>query len=380
MKVGLISQVIDEQRTGIGTYTYNLIEKLINMGKTNNLYLIHFKGSKDKIYTKTHEVITKVPFKFPKILIKLMQAFELLYIIDRINVDILHFPSPPLIQTIPLFLLKSKKILTIHDLTPLLYPETHLKRTVFLGNLGLRLIKNKIDFIIAVSQSTKNDCVKYLNIPKEKIKVIYEASDEIYQPIDNKQEIREEIYKKYSIDSPFILYVGTLEKRKNIPVLMRAFYKLKKMKIAHKLVIVGMIGWKYNDIFKTSEALNLQKDVIFPRYLLKEDLVKFYNLADLFVYPSLYEGFGLPPLEAMACGCPVITSNTSSLPEVVGDAGVMVNPYDVDELTNKMYEVLTDEGLKKELSKKGLERAKLFSWRKTAEETWKVYEMVYYGE
>jgi glycosyltransferase involved in cell wall biosynthesis len=152
------------------------------------------------------------------------------------------------------------------------------------------------------------------------------------------------------------------------------------MKTAYKLVIVGGKGWKYDDIFRNIEALNLQEDVIFTGYVPKEDLVKFYNLADLFVYPSLYEGFGLPPLEAMACGCPVITSNTSSLPEVVGDAGIMVNPYDVNELVKVMYEVLTNEGLKKELSKKGLERAKLFDWKKTAEETWKAYEMVYHGK
>jgi glycosyltransferase involved in cell wall biosynthesis len=234
--------------------------------------------------------------------------------------------------------------------------------------------------IIADSQNTKNDCIKYLGIPEEKIKVIYLAPDSIYQPINNKQEIREQVCKKYNIEFPFILYTGTLEKRKNIPILIKAFYKLKKMGISHKLLIVGKKGWKYDDIFKTIKTLNLQKDIMFTGYVPKEDLVKFYNLADLFVYPSLYEGFGLPPLEAMACGCPVITSNTSSLPEVVKDAGIMFNPYCVDELVKIMYEVLIDESLRIELSRKGLERAKLFNWRKTAEETWKVYEGVYYGE
>jgi len=168
-----------------------------------------------------------------------------------------------------------------------------------------------------------------------------------------------------------------LEKRKNIPTLIKAFYESKRRRTNHKLVIVGKKGWKYDDIFETIDALNLKNEVIFTGYVPKEDLVKFYNTADLFVYPSVYEGFGLPPLEAMACGCPVITSNISSLPEVVGNAGITVNPYDVEELVEAMYRVLNDEDLRKELSKKGLERSKLFSWRKTAEETWKVYEEVF---
>jgi glycosyltransferase involved in cell wall biosynthesis len=382
MKVGIISCFVDRQRTGIGNYTYDLIKNLIKIGKADNLYLIHYKRSKDEIYIKTHDLIIPIPeilLHIPKIP-GLISMFSLPYIIKKSKIDILHFPAHWGAQIMSFFLnLKVKKILTIHDLTPLLYPHTHMKHSVIIWNSTLKLIKNKIDIIIADSQNTKNDCIKYLNIFEKKIKIIYSAADEIYQPINNKREIKEEIYKKYNVEIPFILYVGTLEKRKNIPTLIKAFYKLKKMNIPHKLVIVGGRGWLYDDIFKTVEALKLQKDVIFTGYVPKEDLVKFYNLADLFVYPSLYEGFGLPPLEAMACGCAVITSNTSSLPEVVGDAGILVDPYNVEELAKIMYEVLTNEGLRKELSKKGLERAKLFNWRKTAEETWKVYEEVYYG-
>ena len=145
-----------------------------------------------------------------------------------------------------------------------------------------------------------------------------------------RQQIHDELKSEYKIDTPFILFVGTLEKRKNVPTLLKSFYKLKKCKIEHKLVIVGGKGWKYTKIFDLIEEFNLKGDVIFTDYVSDEYLVKFYNAADLFVYPSLYEGFGLPPLEAMACGCPVITSNTSSLPEVVGDAGIMIDPNDID--------------------------------------------------
>ena len=384
MRVGLISYPIDyEQRTGIGNYTYYLVKNLIEIGKVDNLYLIHYRKFNEEVYSKAHEKIISVPeflLYIPKIP-GLISMFKLPFLIKKTEIDILHFPATWGAQILTFFLNpKVKKILTVHDLTPLLYSHTHMKHNVIIWNSTLRLIKNKIDIIIADSQNTKNDCIKYLNIPEKKIKVIYLAPDEIYQPINNKQEIKEEIYKKYNVEIPFILYVGTLERRKNIPTLIKAFYKLKKINIPHKLVIVGKKGWLYNDIFKTVEAFKLQEDIIFTGYVPKEDLVKFYNLADLFVYPSLYEGFGLPPLEAMACGCPVIISNTSSLPEVVGDAGILVDPYDVEELAKAMYEVLKDESFRIELAKKGLERAKLFSWRKTAEETWKVYEEVYYGK
>ena len=375
MKVGILSWIIDRERTGVDTYAYNLIKNMIKIGKSKDLYLIHYHKTHDQIYRKTHEVIV------PKIPLKLTNVLGLPYAISKINIDVLHIPAHWHTQIMPFFLNpKVKKILTIHDLTPMLFPETHTRETVFLWNSTLKLIKNKIDIIIADSQNTKNDCINYLNIPEEKIEVVYLVADEIYTPVDNKREIREELAKKYNINTPFIHYVGTLEKRKNVPTLIKAFYKLKKKGITHKLVIVGKKGWRYNDIFEVVKALNLQKDVIFTGYVPKEDLVKFYNLADVFVYPSIYEGFGLPPLEAMACGCPVIASNTSSLPEVVGNAGILINPYNIDSLAKAIYDVLTNDGLRDELSKKGLKRAKLFSWEKTAKETWKVYEVVYGGK
>lgn len=216
------------------------------------------------------------------------------------------------------------------------------------------------------------DIIRYFKIPENKIKVIYLGVDEDYKPL-SETEIRK-VRQKYHLNYPFILYVGSLISHKNIPTLIKAFYKLKKYGLPHKLVITGKRGWKYKNIFEIISKLNLQKDVVFTGYVQREDLPALYNAADLFVYPSLYEGFGLPPLEAMACGTPVITSNTSSLPEVVGNAGIMVDPYDIDGLAKAMYEVLTNEGLRAELRKRGLERAKMFSWKKTAEETLNVYK------
>ena len=184
------------------------------------------------------------------------------------------------------------------------------------------------------------------------------------------------MFTKYSITGSFILFVGNISPRKNILALLQAFNKLKKRGIKHKLVIAGKKDQRYEQVLKTLNELNLGGEVIFTGYVPEEDLPKLYNAADLFVYPSLYEGFGLPILEAMACGTPVVASNVSSLPEVAGDAGLLVNPQDVDALTNAMYKVLTDDKLKESLIDKGLERAKFFSWEKTARETLEVYKEV----
>ena len=228
------------------------------------------------------------------------------------------------------------------------------------------------DKIIAVSYSTKQDLMNYFKISDNKIKVIYEAADQIFQPLSSEKV--QHFKDKYDLNYQYILYVGTLEPRKNIPLIIKAFYILNKEGFQHKLVIAGKKGWKYKTIYQLIDKLNLQKEVIFIGFIPDNDLPALYNAANLFVYPSLYEGFGLPPLEAMSCGCPVITSNISSLPEVVGDAGIMIDPYSVDELYEAMHKVLINEIVRKDMIKKGLERSQMFSWTKTAEETLKIYK------
>lgn len=378
MKIGIAAWDMDEKKTGVGNYVLHLMENMIKVGKPEDLYVIHYKETDNHIFRKVHDIVPpRRLLKVPKLIRNVCIVPGMLYKVDQQNLDILHIcHHHPIINT-PFFLnKKSKKILTVHDLTPLFFPETHTKKFVLVWNTTLKLIRKKIDQVIADSVSTKNDCIKYLHIPEEKIKVIYLGVDKIYHPIDNKSEIRGELERKYNIDSPFILYVGTLEPRKNIPALFKAFSKLRK-RMDYKLVIVGMKGWKYKRIFKTIKELQLEKHIIFTGYVSEEDIVKFYNIAEVFVYPSIYEGFGLPPLEAMACGCPVITSNTSSLPEVVGDAGILVDPNDIEGLSDKIYEVLSNEDLRNELSEKGPERAKMFSWQKTAKQTWEIYESLY---
>ncbi|NKQ39724.1 MAG: glycosyltransferase family 4 protein, partial [Methanosarcinales archaeon] len=287
-------------------------------------------------------------------------------------IDIIHSPED---ASLFVKLKNQKKIITVHDTIPFYFPNMFDFMTRYRYKiLFSRTLKNS-DKIIADSYNTKQDLIKHFKIPEKKIKVIHLAANENYKQL--KENEINNIKQKYNLNYSFILYVGTLEVRKNISILLKSLYKLKKQGIKHKLVITGKKGWKYKSIFKIIEQLNLQKDVIFIGYVSDEDLPALYNAADLFVYPSIYEGFGLPPLEAMQCGTPVITSNTSSLPEVVGNAGIMIDPYDVVELANNMHEVLVNVSLREELSKKGLERAKLFSWKKCAEEHLKIYEEVY---
>ena len=262
-----------------------------------------------------------------------------------------------------------KTIVTCYDIIPIAYYNT--RNPVWKLNVkGLK----KAEKIITISEFSKDDISKYIKYPDEKIEVIPPAVDHnLYYQNRNKKAL-----KKYRIkeDEKVILYVGAEDPRKNIHFLINAFSKLRNRIPQVKLLKVGMpndIGVR-GKLLKHIESLNLQKDVIFTGYVLESELAEIYNAVDLFVFPSLYEGFGMPPLEAMACGTPVITSNTSSLPEVVGDAAITADPYDADRFAEEMYEVLTNEGLRKEMVRKGLERSKIFSWDSSAKKTLKVYK------
>ena len=364
MKVGIISEQLNQSLTGVGNYTYYLIKGLNKLDADKDfLYLITHRNNK---FFANDEIIINNPFP----VLKTYAWYP--YLIRKLRnykFDIVHNPT----QFPTIFRLKQKYIITVHDLIQFTLPQDRPGRKIIFKLLFPRTLKTA-DKIIADSNSTKKDLMNYFNIPEEKIRVILLAADEKFKPLNNEET--KEVRQKYNLKFPFILYVGILEPRKNIPTLIDAFYKLKKKNSPTKLVIAGKKGWKYKEIFETINKLNLQKDVIFTGYVPDEDLPALYNAADLFVFPSLYEGFGLPPLEAMACGCPVITSNTSSLPEVIGDAGIIVNPYDVDALADAMYKSLSNDGLREDMFKRGLERAKMFSWEKCARETLEVYEEV----
>lgn len=301
---------------------------------------------------------------------RIVEYFAYPYIVKKkvIEDNVKHVTRQDLAFLLDLVDLK-KTIVTCHDIIPIAY--YHTRNPIWkLNAKGLR----KAEKIITVSEFSKKDISRYIKYPEEKIEIIPPAVDHnLYYQNRNKA-----VLKKYRIEETekVVLYVGAEEPRKNIQFLINSLSKLKNRIPQVKLLKVGMpnyIGVR-EKLLKHIESLNLQKDVIFTGYVSESELAEIYNAVDLFVFPSLYEGFGMPPLEAMACGTPVITSNTSSLPEVVGDAAIVVDPYDANKLVEEMYQLLTDDGLKEEMIRKGLRRSKMFSWDKSARETLRVYK------
>jgi len=271
--------------------------------------------------------------------------------------------------------LKQPFIVTVHDLARCCFnfdPEAVSEKILL--KLDIRYIK-RASHIIAVSQNTKNDLVEYLNIPENKISVIYNGVDHnVFKPYKPSQ------MRPYHVrlhHKPYILYVGSERPRKNLGTLLLAFARLKEEFPQLKLVKIGSPGRSEqfrSNTLKMVSALGIAEDVIFTDHVSEVDLAYYYASAALLAYPSLYEGFGLPPLEAMACGCPVVSSNTSSLPEVVGEAGIMVSPHDTRSLVQAIRRVLTDSELRDKMVRKGLEQSRKFSWDKAARETMEVYQ------
>ena len=260
---------------------------------------------------------------------------------------------------------------TVFDLTFEVFPQT-MKWT---GRLWWRLLARKgiqkSNRIIALSESTKRDLCRYYHVPEEKIRVVYPCTRTIFRPIASTSQIQ----AKYNLPEKYILYVGTLERRKNVANLIRAFALAKRAALTeHVLVLAGKRGWLYQDIFQAMEETRLSNQIIFLDYVPDEDLPALYTGADLFTYLSRFEGFGLPVLEAMACGTPVLVSSASSLPEVVGDAGILVSPDDIEQAASEMCRVLSDRELHDELAGRGLQRAKCFSQERFIRQTVEVYK------
>ncbi|MFC1938364.1 glycosyltransferase family 4 protein [Chloroflexota bacterium] len=365
MRIGIFTSWVDTPfYTGVSYYICGLANYLPRTDR-HEYTLVHFQEDDNKIYKRAKEMIFSFPAFLPetiKIELGVRRASHAL--------DVIHIP-----WQVGFFLpVNCAKVITVHELTPIIFPEIQTRFWVFLHRYFMPRILKKVDMVITVSESTKRDLMKYMSVPETKIKTIYQGVDtEMYKvlPLSNIESIR----RKYQLDFPYILYVGNIEPKKNIPTLLKAFSAVcQESRNNYRLVIVGKKLWKYQPTLNTVRALNLQDKVIFLGYVPENDLPGIYNAASLFVFPSIYEGFGRPLLEAMMCGVPVITSNSSSMPEVVGDAGITVDPYDVPALAMAINQVLTDDKLRTTLTKKGLERAKFFSWQKCAEETLAVYE------
>jgi glycosyltransferase involved in cell wall biosynthesis len=270
-----------------------------------------------------------------------------------------------------------KKVATIHDMTFYAYPETMAFRTKMMFKLHIKDTCRRADRIITDSYFSKREIMKYLNVEDNKISVIHLGVDlEKFHPLDNGAVI-DSVRRKYNLPAEYFLYMGTLEPRKNITRLIYAYSLLRKKNTnTPKLVLAGGKGWLHNAIFEIVNKENLKDDVVFIGYVSDGDIVPLLNGAALFLFPSLYEGFGLPPLEAMACGVPVVTSQAASLPEVVGDAALIADPFSIEDIAEKIDAVYSSAEVKNRLIQKGLERAKLFTWEKAADKLMKVYEEV----
>jgi glycosyltransferase involved in cell wall biosynthesis len=252
-----------------------------------------------------------------------------------------------------------QKVVTVCDAFPYVTPKTSTTLENLVFRLWLPIALHRADAVITISECSRNDIAHYLPVPKEKIFVIPISNSPAYRPLP--AEAVQPVLAKLTIPMPYILYVGSLEPRKNLLRLLQAYAQLRQQDTRWHLVIVGARNfWKNAPVVETVEELALKPWVHFTGFVEEEDLPALYNGADLFAFPSLYEGFGLPPLEAMACGTPVVTSNSSSLPEVVGDAAIMVDPYDVDAIAGAMARVLNDPALAADLRQRGLARAGQF--------------------
>lgn len=370
MRIAIDARGINWYRgTGIGTYTDKVLKHLLKMDK-ENYYHIYWSGDN---YNE---------FQFPNSNIvmaskKQHRFFEQSYFPEDLrkkNVDIYHVPQNGIGMCENI---ECKKIATIHDLIPYIMPETVGKGYLLKFLKDVPKVIELCDSLITVSEWSKKDILKFFPIDEKKIFVTPLAAEDIYKPLD-KEKCKSLLAEKYNINKPFILYIGGFSPRKNVKSLITAFAKVyKRLNKDYNLVIVGAAKDQGQYLSEFSNNLDFASKIIFTGFVSEEDLPIFYNGCDVFVYPSLYEGFGLPPLEAMNCGTPVITSNITSIPEVVSDAGMLINPYDELELINALKNLLGDEKLQEKYRKKGLERAKDFSWESAAKKTLEVYKQVY---
>lgn len=371
MRIGLITNMMDANTGGIGRYVEEVVKNLLKLDKKNEYFLIHSNRKEYKFKGNFTEI--KLPFfsTIPKKLLTGTWYFE--NICKNYNLDIIH----DLGQIAPFYLRsKTKRILTVFDLTSVLFPENISIKSKLIVKLYPRVYSNT-DKIITISESAKKDLINLYKIPEEKIIVTPLGADKKFRRITDNTALMK-VKKKYHLPENFLLFVGTIEPRKNLENLIKAYSPFKNRNTI-KLVIVGKKGWKYDPFFQTIKKLDLEKDVLLTGFVDDNDLPYFYNLAKVFVYPSFYEGFGLPVLEAMACGCPIITSNTSSFPEIVGNAGIMINPYSLEnELIPALQKIFYNLNYRNNLIKKGFLQAKKFNWKNCAEKTLNVYQSLTY--
>ncbi len=365
MRLGFDVTPLCSPRTGVGTYTTQLYAHLLPLWEGEVLALAHSRA----LWANGHRPGIQVNVAPSRPMNKTVWMQVVLpRQLTRAGVDICHFTNSvaPLWSPCPY-------VVTIHDASLWLYPQYHYSRRLLAMRPFIPLVAKRAAAVIAVSHSAKRDIVRVLSLPPENVHVIYEAPAPHFRPLPYGTWV-DEVRARLHLPARFILYVGTIEPRKNLVRLLRAFARLRQeRRISHKLLLVGQRGWKEDTIFAAVERLGLTHDVRFLGYLSDDDLVRLYNLADVFVFPSLYEGFGLPVVEAMACGTPVVTSNRGALAEVAGDAAELVDPEDEESIAEGIYRVVQEPGRAAALRDRGLRRVQRFRWEQAAAETISLY-------
>ncbi|NDJ85676.1 MAG: glycosyltransferase family 4 protein [Chloroflexi bacterium] len=371
MRVGLIVYGIDRPLTGIGRYTVELVQSLATWHDESVEFLLLTAGGAGPLAETGLKQIRLPGCRLLPALMTLGSSMIPL-LARRHRLDIVHDTTgaSPLLFGAG----SAGTIATVHDVIPLSMPgfNTHLDTLIY--RRWLPRVLPRLDAVITVSEASKNDIAQHLRVPPRRIHNASEGVTNIYRPADASH--LEQVRAHYELPQRYILYVGSIEARKNLSRVLEAFASLKQSGVSHDLVIVGPQKWKYGAILETLQRLKLENSVLFTGYVPETDLPIIYSGADVFVFPSLYEGFGLPVLEAMACGTAVVTSNTSSLPEVIGDAGLQVDPYSVDEIASAILRLLGDAALRHRLQQKAIERAAGFTWERTAETTIDIYRQV----
>lgn len=371
MRIGIdIRTLMDARYSGVPLHNYNLVKGLLALDRQNE-YLLYYNsfGKNLELPEFDRPNVKIIRGRYPNKLLNYLN-FKILNrpkIDKRLEADIFLMPHANFIALSG----KAKSVLTIHDLSFMRFKEFFsIRKNIWHRMINVRKLIKKFDHIVAVSESTKNDIIDLCGVDEKKVRVIYPGLGPEFRPLKENNSGLASVKRKYALPDKFILYLGTLEPRKNVEGIIAGYDGLRRAGEigGFKLVIAGGKGWKTEKIFSAYEKSRFKNDIAFIGYVKEEEKVFLYNLASLFVFPSFYEGAGLPPLEAMASGAPVLTSFTSSLPEIAGGASLMADPYNINDIRDGMKAVLCDSELRRNMVSRGLELAKKFSWEKCASE------------